>query len=74
VRDPNFVDLGSMPAVAAERFPPSNQQQAPMAPQPMAPQAPMAPPAMSQDEINAPPGYKFAGYAPAPEVGESNPG
>jgi hypothetical protein len=39
-----------------------------------APQAPVAPPAMSQDELNAPPGYKFAGYAPAPEVGESNPG
>lgn len=29
---------------------------------------------MSLDEMNAPPGYKFAGYAPAPEVGESNPG
>ena len=49
-------------------------QQAPMQKIYQAPPTPMAAPALSSHELNAPPGYKFAGYAPAPEAGENNPG
>jgi uncharacterized glyoxalase superfamily protein PhnB len=34
----------------------------------------MSAPGPSADEMNAPEGYKFAGYAPAPSPGEVNPG
>jgi hypothetical protein len=44
-----------------------------MAPQPVTMPAP-APVNSNDPEANAPPGYKFAGYAPEPTPGESYPG